>query len=327
MSEITNVTICFFVALVVFCYVLPKIRRIFLELNKEYSIFLRMKKVTAIAGGDLYETSADEDETPESIGLSQKNTDLGNNPLVNYIVRFNPKIIDEMKNLLLKAGIRQQNALDEFMKSKVHSGIALFLILLLLFATNDWGIPILESFLLAIVCGMYGGHLLTNINLELLAEKRKKAIEHGVPDLVDLLVICTESGLDLNGSIKRIARELRTSNPTLADEMSLTAIEMEMIPDSRQVFTNLENRTDSLQIKTLSKTLSQSIEYGSSLSASLRELAIESRQTRMLNAEAAAAKAPTLLTLPMMFFIMPCLFIVMLGPVIVGMIRSFRGGA
>jgi tight adherence protein C len=112
----------------------------------------------------------------------------------------------------------------------------------------------------------------------------------------------------------------------LADEMSLTAIELEMIPDSRQVFTNLENRTDSLQIKTLSKTLSQSIEYGSSLSVSLRDLAVESRQKRMLDAEAAAAQAPTLLTLPMMFFIMPCLFIVMLGPVIVGMIRSFSGG-
>jgi tight adherence protein C len=99
-----------------------------------------------------------------------------------------------------------------------------------------------------------------------------------------------------------------------------------MIPDHRQVFQNLENRTDCLQIRTLSKTFSQSIEYGSSLAVSLRDLAIESRQKRMLDAEARAAQAPTLLTLPMMFFIMPCLFIVMLGPVITGMIRSFSGG-
>jgi tight adherence protein C len=143
---------------------------------------------------------------------------------------------------------------------------------------------------------------------------------------VDLLVICSESGLDLNRSIRRIARELRTSNPTLADELSLTSIELEMIPDHRQVFQNLEDRTNCMEIKTLSKTLSQSIEYGSSLSTTLRDLAVESRQKRMLNAEAKAAQAPTLLTLPMMFFIMPCLFIVMLGPVIIGMMKSFNGG-
>jgi tight adherence protein C len=119
---------------------------------------------------------------------------------------------------------------------------------------------------------------------------------------------------------------MRTSNPVMADELSLTAIELEMIPDHRQVFENLENRTNCLPIKTLSKTFSQSIEYGSSLAVSLRDLAVESRHKRMLDAEARAAQAPTLLTLPMMFFIMPCLFIVMLGPTIVGMIKAFSGG-
>ena len=107
--------------------------------------------------------------------------------------------------------------------------------------------------------------------------------------------------------------------------MVLTSIELEMIPDSRVVFENLEKRTDCLEIKTISKTMIQSVEYGSSLADSLKELAVETRQRRMLEAEGKAAQAPTLLTLPMMIFIMPCLFIVMLGPVIISVIRSFNG--
>lgn len=317
--------IYFLVALIAFYSLAPKIKEKFHKLSKEYKVFIRIRKVSSIAGTDLYD-GGENDSTPESIGLNQKASEVSKNPIINWLQRVNPDMVEDMKGLLLKAGVRQRNALEDFIRSKIHSCIALFLTLFILFTTNEWGIPVLEALLISVVVGVFGGHFLTEINLKLLADKRKEDIERGVSDLIDLLVICSESGLDLNGSIKRIARELRTSNPTLADEMSLTAIEMEMIPDTRKVFTNLENRTDSLQIKTLSKTLSQSIEYGSSLSNSLRELALESRQTRMLNAEAAATKAPTLLTLPMMFFIMPCLFIVMLGPVIIGMIRSFSTG-
>lgn len=325
MSEILSVIIYFCTALIVFYKVLPKVRRIFFKLNEEYHIFIRTKKVSSMSGGNLYDPN-DAGNGPESIGLNQNGTEASSNPIVNWLLKVSPDTVEKMQQLLLKAGIRQRFALENYVKSKINSGIILCLILFILITTNDWGIPALEASLISVVTGMLGGHLLTDANLEIQAEKRQKDIEHGVPDLVDLLVICSESGLDLTNSIKRIARELRTSNPTLADEMSLTAIEMEMIADTRQVFTNLEHRTDSLQIKTLSKTLSQSIEYGSSLSNSLRELAIESRQNRMLSAEAAAAKAPTLLTLPMMLFIMPCLFIVMLGPVIIGMFRSFRYG-
>lgn len=324
MSENMITIACFFVSLGVFCLVLPYTKKWIVRLISEYRILVRIKKLPS--SKEYYAEDDVGDDASESIGLSSKGSLVGDSALFNYIAQLNSGLIEEMQELLLKAGMRQRNALEEFMKSKFNAIIALFFISFITLATNDWDIPVLGALVFSLVIGVYGGHKLTNMNLEMLAERRREAIEHGVPDLVDLLVICSESGLDLNGSIKRIARELRTSNPILADEMSLTAIEMEMIPDSKQVFTNLENRTDSLQIKTLSKTLSQSIEYGSSLSVSLRDLAVESRQKRMLDAEAAAAQAPTLLTLPMMFFIMPCLFIVMLGPVIVGMIRSFSGG-
>ena len=319
-----NSIICFIVAFLSFVLLLPIVKATVFKFMTEYRMLSRIKRVKSKdAAGDDF---GDEEAEDESIGLSQKGSDFGGVALFQWIAASNQDMIEEMKVLLDKAGIRQGNALDEFMKSKAVAALALTMIVFLILGTNDWGIPFLACIPLSLVIGVVGGHKLTNMNMEMLANKRKDAIEHGIPDLVDLLVICAESGLDLNRSIRRIAREMRTSNPTMADELSLTSIELEMIPDHRQVFENFEKRTDSLAIKTLSKTLSQSIEYGSSLAVTLRDLAVESRQKRMLDAEARAAQAPTLLTLPMMFFIMPCLFIVMLGPVIVGMVKSFTGG-
>ena len=279
----------------------------------------RIRKV----GMQATEVEGDVDEEDENIGLSKKGPMFGDNKLFNQIGERYPELIENMKSLLMKAGVRQDNAMEEFMKSKFLYGIAIFAMIFLILTSGDYGIPLHLALIMAIVGGVFGGHKLTDLNYEMMADQRRDAIDKGIPDLVDLLVICTESGLDLNRSIRRIAREMRTSNPVLADELSLTSIELEMIPDHRQVFTNLENRTDCLEIKTISKTLSQALEYGSSLSGSLKELATESRERRMLEAEGKAAQAPTLLTLPMMFFIMPCLFIVMLGPVVAGMLSYF----
>lgn len=323
MSETLNSFLCYLVAIISFALAMPYAKKTVVRFISEIRIMKRIKKVSSQGTSSAYD---DDDEDSESIGLNKKGPTFGSNTIFNFIAEKNAGLIEEMQSLLIKAGMRQENALEEFMKSKFISGIALFLIVFVILATNDFDIPTLGAAFIALIVAVLGGHRLTNMNLEMLANKRLEAINNGVPDLIDLMVICTESGLDLNRSIRRIAREMRTSNPTLADELSLTSIELEMIPDHKQVFANLENRTDCMQIKTLSKTLSQSIEYGSSLAVSLRDLAVESRQRRMLEAEGRAAQAPTLLTLPMMFFIMPCLFIVMLGPVIIGMVKSFSGG-
>ena len=311
-----------FIAFVVFLWIKPKARIWINRLLSTLRVAARMKRTgvqaTAVDAGF-------DDEDDESIGLSKKGPMFGNNALFNMIGERYPEFVEDMKALLVKAGMRQDNDLEKFMQSKFTSCCALMMILFVLLGTNDFGFDIPLVILISLIGGVYGGHKLSDMNMEMLAAQRKEAIEGGVPDLIDLLVICTESGLDLNNSIRRIAREMRTSNPILADELSLTSIELEMIPDHHVVFTNLEQRTDCLEIRTISSTLSQAIDYGSSLSASLKELAAEARQKKMLLVEEKAAKAPTLLTLPMMFFIMPCLFIVMLGPVIVQMIGSFGG--
>lgn len=313
--------ICFAIASISFYYALPYARKTIIRVISEYRMRTRIRKTqdqdAGISDGDF----GDE----ESIGLSGKQTDLGK--VGAYLAATNKELIDNMKDLLLKAGMRKENALSDFIKLKVNTALMLFVMTLIIIGTNDFGVPPIAVVPVSFIIGVFGGHYLTNMNMEVIAQNRKNQIEHGVPDFVDLLVICTESGLDLNRSIQRISREMRTSNPVLADELSLTAIELEMIPDTRKVFENFENRTDCLEIKAISSTLIQASEYGSSLSNSLRDLAVESRQKRMLNAEAAAARAPTMLTLPMMVFIMPCLFIIMLGPVIIGMIKSFSGNS
>lgn len=319
MSGILLDVICFICAFAAIFFVMPYAKQLSTKILSELRIKYRLKNVRSS------DTIIEDFEEKESIGLSSSGPTFNDSPILSYLAKKNPELIEDMKNLLTKAGLRDDDALEQFMKSKINASIALSFIIMFLVFGNEVDIPIWATILGSIVVGVLGGYKLTDLNMEMVANKRKEAIEHGVPDLVDLLVICTESGLDLNRSIRRVAREMKTSNPTLADELVLTSIELEMIPDSRVVFENLEKRTDCLEIKTISKTMIQSVEYGSSLADSLKELALETRQRRMLEAEGKAAQAPTLLTLPMMVFIMPCLFIVMLGPVIISVIRSFNG--
>lgn len=310
--------ICFIIAFIAIRYAIPYVNRSVIKVVGEYRMRARVRKAREQDGAGIVNSS----EYEESIGLSNRGANLGK--IGAYLATTNKELIENMQSLLLKAGMRNENAMSDFIKMKINVSVVLSLVALAVIVTNDFGVPLFAVVPLSLLIGIVSGHRITNLNLEMIAQNRKNQIEHGVPDFVDLLVICTESGLDLNRSIQRISREMRTSNPILADELSLTAIELEMIPDTRKVFENFENRTDCLEIKAISSTLVQSSEYGSSLSTSLRDLAVESRQKRMLNAEAAAARAPTMLTLPMMVFIMPCLFIIMLGPVILSVIKSFN---
>jgi tight adherence protein C len=313
--------ICYFVAVFTMILAIPYSKQLFFRVLSDYIVSARVKRAS------FGEAKIEEVEDTESIGLSQKGP-MFSNSFFNRIGKINNgQIVEDMRELLQKAGLRQIDALEQFMRQKVFVCVLSAIIISIVFVIYELPFPIWVNIPLSLVLGVMCGHKLTNMSLESSAKKRREAIDNGVPDLIDLLVICSESGLDLNRSIRRIAREMRTSNFVLADELSLISIELEMIPDHKMVFQNFENRTDSPQIKTLSKTLSQSIEYGSSLAVTLRDLAVESRQKRMLEAEARAAQAPTLLTLPMMFFILPCLFIVMLGPVIVGMMSQFSGGS
>ncbi len=139
----------------------------------------------------------------------------------------------------------------------------------------------------------------------------------GLPDGLDLMVICAEAGLSLDASLNRIAQEIGPSAPELADELALTAVELSFLPERRQALVNLENRSSLPAIRGVVNTLVQTEKYGTPLSQSLRVLSNEFRDTRMLRAEEKAARLPATLTVPMILFILPTLFIVLVGPAMI----------
>jgi tight adherence protein C len=156
-------------------------------------------------------------------------------------------------------------------------------------------------------------------------QKRRAKLTKALPDALDLMVICTEAGLSLDATLARVAQELGESFPELGDELSLTSVELGFLPVRAQALDNLGRRSGLASIRGLVSTLIQTEKYGTPLSNSLRVLASEFRNGRMLRAEAKAAKLPATLTVPMVLFIMPALFVVLLGPAVIRTIDSLGG--
>jgi tight adherence protein C len=144
--------------------------------------------------------------------------------------------------------------------------------------------------------------------------KRTSAIRKGLPDALDLLVICAEAGLTVDAAFNRVARELGKAYPELGDEFALTSIELGFLTDRRLAFENLANRIDLESIRGVVTTMIQTEKYGTPLASALRVLSAEFRNERMMRAEEKAARLPAIMTVPLILFILPCLFIVILGP-------------
>ncbi|HVI98885.1 MAG TPA: type II secretion system F family protein [Sphingomonas sp.] len=145
-------------------------------------------------------------------------------------------------------------------------------------------------------------------------QKRTDAIRKGLPDALDLLVICAEAGLTVDAAFHRVAKELGRGYPELGDEFTLTAIELGFLSDRRQAFENLAQRVDLDAIKGVVTTMIQTEKYGTPLASALRVLSAEFRNERMMRAEEKAARLPAIMTVPLILFILPTLFVVILGP-------------
>ena len=153
--------------------------------------------------------------------------------------------------------------------------------------------------------------------------KRSHAIRKGLPDALDLLVICAEAGLTVDAAFGRVAKELGRAYPELGDEFSLTAIELGFLTDRRQAFENLATRIDLDAVKGVVTTMIQTEKYGTPLASALRVLSAEFRNERMMRAEEKAARLPAIMTIPLICFILPVLFIVILGPAACSINDSF----
>ena len=155
------------------------------------------------------------------------------------------------------------------------------------------------------------------------AKKRSDAIRKGLPDALDLLVICAEAGLTVDAAFNRVAKELGRAYPELGDEFALTAIELSFLNERRMAFNNLAYRVDLESVRGVVTTMIQTEKYGTPLASALRVLSAEFRNERMMRAEEKAARLPAIMTVPLIMFILPVLFIVILGPAACSITDSF----
>jgi tight adherence protein C len=147
-----------------------------------------------------------------------------------------------------------------------------------------------------------------------IAGKRTDAIRKGLPDALDLLVICAEAGLTVDAAFGRVAKELGRAYPELGDEFALTAIELSFLNERKMAFNKLAYRVNLEAVKGVVTTMVQTERYGTPLASALRVLSAEFRNERMMRAEEKAARLPAIMTIPLILFILPTLFVVILGP-------------
>jgi len=158
------------------------------------------------------------------------------------------------------------------------------------------------------------------------ASKRSAEIRKGLPDALDLLVICAEAGLTVDAAFNRVAKELGRAYPELGDEFTLTAIELSFLNERKKAFDNLAYRVDLEAVKGVVTTMIQTERYGTPLASALRVLSGEFRNERMMRAEEKAARLPAIMTVPLILFILPVLFVVILGPAACSIADAFSGG-
>jgi len=224
---------------------------------------------------------------------------------------------------LAQAGWRSRDALAIYLGIRLATpfiGAVGSFVLLWTLAPDATGMQKLLGMVVAVlVCGFA-----PVFGLKRAIKRRQNNLRKQLPDGLDLLVICTESGLSLDAAFSRVARELGFSSPHLADEIGLTSVELGFLPNRRQALQNLAKRTELPAIRGVVNTLVQTERYGTPLAHSLRVLSAEFRDERMLKAEEKAAKLPAILTVPMILFILPVLFVVLIGPAIIQVIEKFK---
>lgn len=190
-------------------------------------------------------------------------------------------------------------------------------------AVRFWapGMAPMNGLLIALAATLAGFYA-PDIYLANTAARRRVALQRGVPDAFDLMVICAEAGSSLDAAINRVARELGGSYPELGEELRQTAVELGFLPERRVALENLARRTGLPSLRSMVATLTQAEKYGTPLGQSLRVLSNEYRSERMLKAEEKAARLPATLTVPLICFVMPALFVVLIGPAIISTIDN-----
>ncbi|MBJ3784653.1 type II secretion system F family protein [Devosia sediminis] len=229
---------------------------------------------------------------------------------------------DTTVDKLAMAGLRGQGELTKFLFQRLAYPVVIFLVAalyLLVLAPGDR--PVYINLVYAIGAGLLGAYLPV-ILLKNKTQKRQASIRRSWPDCLDLLLLCVEAGMSMEHAFKRVAKEIGAQSVELAEELTLTTAELSFLEDRTRAYENLGRRTGLDNVKSVMTALIQADRYGTSVGQALRVMAEEGREARMMEAEKKAAALPPKLTVPLIVFFLPVLFIVILSP---AMIQVFTG--
>jgi tight adherence protein C len=224
---------------------------------------------------------------------------------------------EEARLKLVQAGYRGQAPYITYLFVRMVTPVACFLFALVyLFFILKFDQP--NMIKLGICIGAaYVGMQLPLVLLKNKIQRRQLSIKRAFPDTLDLLLICVESGMSIEAAFRKVSDEVGTQSVALAEELTLTTAELSYLPDRRQAYENLAKRTNLDGVKSVCMALQQSERYGTPLGTMLRVMAQENRDMRMSEAEKKAAGLPPKLTVPMILFFLPVLFVVILGPAVI----------
>jgi tight adherence protein C len=228
---------------------------------------------------------------------------------------------DEVRDLLKMAGLRGQAPLVAYMFFRLVMPIIVTIVALIyVFVIANLQHPPIAKFGMAIAAG-YAGFYLPNVFLKNLVQKRQASITQSFPDALDMLLICVQAGMSIEAAFGKVSKEVAGQSLELAEEFSLTTAELSYLQDRRIAFENLGKRTGIAGIKAVATALIQAERYGTPVGQALRVMAKENREMRMSEAERKAAALPPKLTVPMIIFFLPVLFVVILGPAIIQVMK------
>jgi tight adherence protein C len=264
-------------------------------------------------------------------GPAETQTGAGLSPLLRIIVvigetiarsgALSTRTLEDLRQTLHVAGFRGDHGLGLFVGTKLLLVIGLPLAVLAGVLLSHRNVP----HLVAYVAGAAAiGLLAPDKVVQHLRARYLRILEDGMPDALDMMVICGQAGLGLEASIERVGIEIRHAHPIVADELTRTAHEMQVNADTRVALFNFGKRTGLESARRFSAMLIQSMQYGTPMALALRTLSAEQRQDMLAKFETKAGRLPVLLTLPMIIFILPCVFLVVAGPAVVDVYRALR---
>jgi len=275
----------------------------------------RIKAVVSQHRGDLSRKQVDGLQRPSAIRQQKEKAHVA---LVNQLLKVinlqHLLLSKEIANELAQAGLRGRSVVPAYISTRVLFALgAAIATIILLGLAQKYPYPDFTKFLFAGGAG-FVGFFLPKILLKNTITKRQKDMTRAFPDALDLLTICVESGLGVEAAFARVTEEIAEASPTLAQEFGLLTAELAYLAERRQAYENFSNRTGLPTAKALSTALIQSDQYGTPVGVALKVLSQEKRDERMSAAEQKAAALPAKLTVPMILFFLPVLFVVVIGP-------------